>query len=66
MTDSGRPLYMIGVVAEMLKLHPADPALVREEGPHPAQPHAWADPDVLGGGRGGNRPADLRSRGTWA
>lgn len=23
MTDRGKPLYMIGVVAEMLKVHPA-------------------------------------------
>ena len=32
MTDTGRPLYMIGVVAEMLKLHPQTLRMYEKKG----------------------------------
>ena len=32
MTDKGRPLYMIGVVAEMLKLHPQTLRMYEKKG----------------------------------
>ena len=47
MTDRGKPLYMIGVVAEMLKLHPQTLRIYEKKGLIRPEPHGGADAHVL-------------------
>jgi len=50
-TDRGKPLYMIGVVADMLNVHPQTFALLREEGTGASEPDRRSDAHVLDRGR---------------